>query len=178
MNINSNTNNRDFQSAISLALNHNSNEDGDGDGSSNDSNNESFEQAFGSLLKDEQTPSLLTHLQQRNKKIDDQTLTTIQTDAAKSETFPQILRNMLDDDAHGDTISWCSNHFGIGNEHGSIDAHLWHIVNIAKLVVLLPNYFNHGKYSSFLRQIYRWGFKRYSRDCYFHEVGTIFQTAC
>ena len=94
----------------------------------------------------------------------------------KVASFPAILHTMLED-KHDSSISWLVDDSEELEESTSSDnAKLWRIVSITELEKILPLYFNHGKYNSFLRQIYRWGFKRYgsTRDCYYHEVGSYF----
>lgn len=90
----------------------------------------------------------------------------------KVASFPAILHTMLED-KHDSSISWWVDDSEELEESTSLDnAKLWRIVSITELEKILPLYFNHGKYNSFLRQIYRWGFKRYgsTRDCYYHEL--------
>jgi len=85
----------------------------------------------------------------------------------KSNTFPAKLFDILSRPEFSDMIRWCS--------HGRS----WRVLKPRALEsAVLPSYFRHGKYSSFMRQVNGWGFRRLTshrqdENSYFHEVSTL-----
>ena len=85
----------------------------------------------------------------------------------KSNTFPAKLFDILSRPEFSDMIQWCS--------HGRS----WRVLKPRALEsAVLPSYFRHGKYSSFMRQVNGWGFRRLTsrrqdKNSYFHEVRTL-----
>lgn len=80
------------------------------------------------------------------------------------EPFPVKLHQILSDPTISEIITWMP--------HGRS----WKVFNVDALVAsVLPKYFNHSQYASFMRQVNGWGFRRFSsssRDyrSYYHEV--------
>lgn len=124
-------------------------------------NNDSLARSLGSIIQDE-----LYNVEQDRTAA----ATAANLDAtAAQKTFPFKLYEILADEGNKSAIEWVS------------DGRLWRIVSVAEMERhVLPKYFNHSKYQSFLRQVYRWGFKRYGsdRDCYFHEAFRKDQPEC
>lgn len=80
----------------------------------------------------------------------------------KNESFPGKLYRILDEEC-SEYISWMP--------HGRS----WKVHDTVKLEEeVLPKYFRHAKYASFMRQVNGWGFHRISngvdRDSYYHEM--------
>lgn len=124
-------------------------------------NNDSLARSLGSIIQDE----LYNVEQDRTAAA---TAVNLDTTAAQ-KTFPFKLYEILADEGNKSAVEWVS------------DGRLWRIVSVAEMERhVLPKYFNHSKYQSFLRQVYRWGFKRYGsdRDCYFHEAFRKDQPEC
>mmetsp|Transcript_7645 Transcript_7645/g.11365 ORF Transcript_7645/g.11365 Transcript_7645/m.11365 type:complete len:651 (-) Transcript_7645:111-2063(-) len=124
-------------------------------------NNDSLARSLGSIIQDE-----LYNVEQDRTAV--ATAVNLDTTAAQ-KTFPFKLYEILADEGNKSAIEWVS------------DGRLWRIVSVAEMERhVLPKYFNHSKYQSFLRQVYRWGFKRYGsdRDCYFHEAFRKDQPEC
>mmetsp|Transcript_3100 Transcript_3100/g.4875 ORF Transcript_3100/g.4875 Transcript_3100/m.4875 type:complete len:190 (+) Transcript_3100:52-621(+) len=63
-------------------------------------------------------------------------------------TFPSKLYDILSKPEYEDIICWA--------DHGKC----WRVLKPKELEKILPLYFRHGKYSSFQRQLYIWGFVR------------------
>mmetsp|Transcript_29241 Transcript_29241/g.43142 ORF Transcript_29241/g.43142 Transcript_29241/m.43142 type:complete len:366 (-) Transcript_29241:438-1535(-) len=85
------------------------------------------------------------------------------SNSEKNESFPRKLYRILNEENPEECISWMP--------HGRS----WKVhdpVNLEEKV--LPKYFRHAKYSSFMRQVNGWGFNRISngvdRDSYYHEM--------
>ena len=116
-------------------------------------NNDSLVRSLGSIIQDE------LYLEDRTAEGSMMNMDT----TSVQKTFPFKLYEILGDKNNESAIEWVG------------DGRLWRIVSVADMERhVLPKYFNHSKYQSFLRQVYRWGFKRYgsNKDCYFHEVRT------
>jgi len=134
-------------------------------------NNDSLARSLGSIIQDE----LYSVEQDRTAAAaavggvtGGGSMVNMDTTAAQ-KTFPFKLYEILADEGNKSAIEWVS------------DGRLWRIVSVAEMERhVLPKYFNHSKYQSFLRQVYRWGFKRYGsdRDCYFHEAFRKDQPEC
>mmetsp|Transcript_12761 Transcript_12761/g.19273 ORF Transcript_12761/g.19273 Transcript_12761/m.19273 type:complete len:305 (+) Transcript_12761:44-958(+) len=81
--------------------------------------------------------------------------------SSNNTTFPYKLHMILSNTQHADVIHWAP--------HGKC----FRIMKPKALEKILPLYFRHGKYSSFQRQLYIWGFQRVrsgpDRNAYFHE---------
>lgn len=103
-------------------------------------------------------------------------LSSQESASSSPKTFPHILRTILNSNLHSDVMTWIldDTNKNLTNEirHERTKVYYWRILDLKKLEGILPRYFNHGKYNSFLRQVYRWGFKRYGkhRDSYYHEL--------
>lgn len=113
-------------------------------------NNDSLVRSLGSIIQDE------LYLEDRTAEGSMMNMDT----TSVQKTFPFKLYEILGDKNNESAIEWVG------------DGRLWRIVSVADMERhVLPKYFNHSKYQSFLRQVYRWGFKRYgsNKDCYFHE---------
>ena len=75
-------------------------------------------------------------------------------------TFPLKLHAILSDNGFEDIITWLPN----GHSWRVLDRHIFE-----KQVI--PLYFRHSNYSSFMRQLNGWGFRRVDcGDTYEHEV--------
>lgn len=83
------------------------------------------------------------------------------------ELFPVKLHKILNDPSYSEIITWMP--------HGRS----WKALNIQALESeVLPKFFNHTHYASFMRQVNGWGFRRFpstSQDhhCYYHEVSSF-----
>ena len=75
-------------------------------------------------------------------------------------TFPFKLHAILSDDNLDDVITWLPN--GLS----------WRVVNRRLFEKdVIPLYFRHGNFSSFMRQVNGWGFRRVDHgDTFKHEV--------
>jgi hypothetical protein len=80
----------------------------------------------------------------------------------RGTNFPSKLHDMLSREEIFDVISWCP--------HGRS----WRVLKPKAFELkILPKYFRHGNYNSFMRQVNGWGFRRISQgpdfNSYYHE---------
>lgn len=66
----------------------------------------------------------------------------------RDNTFPFKLHGMLESSANHSAIRW--------TEKGKA----WKVVDEGELEKVLPNYFKHGSFKSFIRQVYCWDFRK------------------
>ena len=97
----------------------------------------------------------------RSDEIDDDPLTPL-TPPGRTPNFPATMHAILFDSALKDVIAWMP--------HGRS----WRILNPRELEIrVLPKYFEHNKFSSFIRQTNGWGFRRLTkgpdRHSYYNE---------
>lgn len=97
----------------------------------------------------------------RSQEIDDDPLTPL-TPPGRVPNFPATMHAILCDPALKDVIAW--------QPHGRS----WRILNPRELEIrVLPKYFEHNKFSSFIRQTNGWGFRRLTkgqdRHSYYNE---------
>ena len=81
----------------------------------------------------------------------------------KSDTFPNVLHRMLSEEELNEIIIWLP--------HGCS----WKIVNKSRFVdEIIPKFFKHKNFKSFLRQVNGWGFIRINKGLdegsYYHKV--------
>ena len=82
----------------------------------------------------------------------------------KIDLFPNVLHRMLSEEEDlSEIITWLP--------HGCS----WKIVNKSRFVEeVIPKFFNHNKFKSFLRQVNGWGFVRINKGLddgsYYHKV--------
>jgi hypothetical protein len=81
----------------------------------------------------------------------------------KDPSFPVKLHQIISTREHEEFITWLP--------HGRS----WRVVNVKALESqVIPLYFRHAKYASFMRQVNGWGFKRIphgpDQNSYYHEV--------
>ena len=81
-----------------------------------------------------------------------------------SSNFPSKLHEILSRDDITDIIAWAP--------HGRS----WRVLRPKEFEEIIPQYFRHGKYHSFTRQVNGWGFRRIMQgpdhSSYYHEVCT------
>jgi len=83
--------------------------------------------------------------------------------ANKAQWFPERLFQILSTSEHEHIISWLP--------HGKA----WRVLDEIKFEEeVIPLYFRHSKFQSFLRQVTGWGFRRVKngseKNSYYHEV--------
>jgi hypothetical protein len=83
--------------------------------------------------------------------------------SGKDDSFPVKLHQMLSEEENAEYICWLP--------HGRS----WRIVKPKAFEArVVPQYFKHAKYASFMRQVNGWGFKRITEgpdhNSYYHEV--------
>ena len=98
----------------------------------------------------------------RSDEIDDDPLTPL-TPPGRVPNFPATMYAILCDPALKDVIAWMP--------HGRS----WRILNPRELEIrVLPKYFEHNKFSSFIRQTNGWGFRRLTkgpdRHSYYNDI--------
>jgi len=107
---------------------------------------------------------LLPHANRIDQDSNHKTRYTMQPSIAlpKDATFPIKLHYILSQPQHNDLIAWAS--------HGEC----WRVLKPKALEKILPQYFRHGNFSSFQRQLYIWGFRRITSgpdlNSYQHKV--------
>ena len=107
---------------------------------------------------------LLPHANRMNQDRNHETTCAMQPSIAlpKDATFPIKLHYILSQPQHNDLIAWAS--------HGEC----WRVLKPKALEKILPQYFRHGNFSSFQRQLYIWGFRRITSgpdlNSYQHKV--------
>ena len=86
------------------------------------------------------------------------------TKRLKLDTFPNVLHRILSEEELSGIITWLP--------HG----YSWKIINKSRLVdKVIPKFFNHKKYKSFLRQVNGWGFIRINKGL---DEGSYYQKVC
>ena len=88
---------------------------------------------------------------------------SFKTSKKKLDTFPNILHRILSDDELSGIITWLP--------HGCS----WKVINKSRFVDdVIPKFFNHSNFKSFLRQVNGWGFIRITKGVdggsYYHKV--------
>ena len=88
---------------------------------------------------------------------------TISIAPAKDHSFPMKLHRILSDPENSEYIAWLP--------HGRS----WRVLKPKAFEdKVIPKYFRHAKYASFMRQVNGWGFKRMTQgpdhNSYYHEV--------
>lgn len=106
-------------------------------------------------------PAPYFHYTDRSQETDDDPLTPL-TPPGRVPNFPATMHAILCDPALKDVIAW--------QPHGRS----WRIINPRELEIrVLPKYFEHNKFSSFIRQTNGWGFRRLTkgqdRHSYYNE---------
>lgn len=89
--------------------------------------------------------------------------TTPASASTKDHSFPMKLHKILSDPENAEFITWLP--------HGRS----WRVLKPKALEdTVIPKYFRHAKYASFMRQVNGWGFKRMTQgpdnNSYYHEV--------
>ncbi len=98
---------------------------------------------------------------------DDPDGASLQASTGKEPPFPVKLHRILSNPDYSDFISWLP--------HGRS----WRVLKPKAFEEkIVPRYFRHTKYASFMRQVNGWGFKRMTQgpdhNSYYHEVGLSF----